>query len=69
MGGGGGEGGGIVIGAAADFLQVRQVCYVRTGPMEDFFFFCPIGDKHWGEDGWRVFVCDTEEEPAMCEYM
>lgn len=37
--------------------------------MEDFFFFCPIGDKHWGEDGWRVFVCDTEEEPAMCEYM
>lgn len=48
---------------------MRQVCYVRTGPMEDFFFFCPIGDKHWGEDGWRVFVCDTEEEPAMCEYM
>ena len=30
--------------------------------MAEVFFFCPIGDKHWGGDGWRVFICDTKKK-------
>lgn len=40
--------GGTVIRAAVDFLQVRQVCQVRTESNGGNDCFLPLGDKHWG---------------------